>query len=87
MFSTGLDMNKTISVTLAEPLTDFVERMIQKDRYTSISDVVGNALYLLEQKENQQELLREAIDEGDSSGETHLTITQIAAQRKVKLSV
>jgi antitoxin ParD1/3/4 len=46
-----------------------------------------SALRLLEQQENQQDLLRKAIDEGDASGESSLSLKEIALRRKAKMNV
>ncbi|WCE31234.1 type II toxin-antitoxin system ParD family antitoxin [Vibrio sp. SCSIO 43137] len=80
-------MRRTTSVTIGESLDGFVDRMVKSGRYGSTSEVMRSALRLLEQKENQLDLLRRAIDEGDASGESSLSLKEIAAQRKAKLNV
>ncbi|MCF7355656.1 MULTISPECIES: type II toxin-antitoxin system ParD family antitoxin [Vibrio] len=80
-------MGRTTSVTIGESLNSFIERMVQSGRYGSTSEVMRSALRLLEQQENQQNMLRNAIEEGEQSGESNLSLKQIAAQRKAKLSV
>ena len=56
-------------------------------RYGSTSEVMRSALRLLEQQENQQNLLRKALDEGEASGESSLSLKDVAAMRKAKLHV
>ncbi|MEZ8029971.1 type II toxin-antitoxin system ParD family antitoxin [Enterovibrio norvegicus] len=80
-------MGRTTSVTIGENLDSFVERLIKTGRYGSTSEVVRSALRLLEQQENQLELLRNAVLEGEESGESELSLKDIAAQRKAKLHV
>ncbi len=80
-------MRRTTSVTIGESLDGFVERMVKSGRYGSTSEVMRSALRLLEQQENELDLLRRAIDEGDASGESTLSLKDIAAQRKAKLNV
>lgn len=80
-------MRRTTSVTIGESLDGFVDRMVKSGRYGSTSEVMRSALRLLEQKENQLDLLRRAIDEGDASGESSLSLKEIAAQRKARLNV
>lgn len=80
-------MRRTTSVTIGESLDGFVDRMVKSGRYGSTSEVMRSALRLLEQQENQLDLLRRAIDEGDASGESTLSLKDIAAQRKAKLNV
>lgn len=80
-------MRRTTSVTIGESLDGFVDRMVKSGRYGLTSEVMRSALRLLEQKENQLDLLRRAIDEGDASGESSLSLKEIAAQRKARLNV
>lgn len=80
-------MRRTTSVTIGESLDGFVDRMVKSGRYGSTSEVMRSALRLLEQQENQLDLLRRAIDEGEASGESTLSLKDIAAQRKAKLNV
>ncbi|USH04483.1 type II toxin-antitoxin system ParD family antitoxin [Grimontia kaedaensis] len=80
-------MGRTTSITIGENLDSFVERLIKTGRYGSTSEVVRSALRLLEQQENQLELLRNAVIEGEESGESSLSLKEIAAQRKAKLNV
>jgi antitoxin ParD1/3/4 len=61
--------------------------MIATGRYGSTSEVMRSALRLLEQQENQQNLLRKALDEGEASGESSLSLKDVAAMRKAKLHV
>lgn len=80
-------MGRTTSITIGENLDSFVERLIKSGRYGSTSEVVRSALRLLEQQENQLELLRKAVLEGEESGESPLSLKEIAAQRKARLNV
>ncbi len=67
-------MGRTTSVTIGEPLNDFIEKLIQNGRYGSTSEVMRSSLRLLEQQEMQIEQLRSAIDEGEHSGESNLSL-------------
>ena len=80
-------MAKKTNVTIGESLDCFIERMIATGRYGSTSEVMRSALRLLEQQENQQNLLRKALDEGEASGESSLSLKDVAAMRKAKLHV
>ncbi|MDF5203363.1 type II toxin-antitoxin system ParD family antitoxin, partial [Vibrio parahaemolyticus] len=66
-------MARTTSVTIGESLDCFIERMIATGRYGSTSEVMRSALRLLERQENQQDLLREARDGWEASGEGSLS--------------
>ena len=80
-------MSRTTSVTIGESLNGFVGRMITSGRYGSTSEVMRSALRLLEQEENQLDLLRRAIEEGESSGVSTLSLKDIATRKKATLRV
>ncbi|WP_159567291.1 type II toxin-antitoxin system ParD family antitoxin [Budvicia diplopodorum] len=75
-------MPRTTSITIGDQLDSFVNRMIDNGRYGSTSEVVRSALRLLEQKEAQMDELRNAVLAGERSGESPLTLRDIAAQKK-----
>lgn len=74
-------MARTTSITIGEQLDTFVSRLIDSGRYGSTSEVVRSALRLLEQQEYHLETLRNAIDAGENSGESDLTLREIASQK------
>ncbi|GKX54152.1 antitoxin [Leminorella grimontii] len=80
-------MPRTTSITIGEQLDEFVSRMIASGRYGSTSEVVRSALRLLEQKESQMDALRKAVLAGEQSGESELTLREIAARIKQKYGV
>jgi len=80
-------MSRTTSVTIGESLDSFVGKMITSGRYGSTSEVMRSALRLLEQEENQLDLLRKAVEEGENSGVSTLSIKEIAARKKATLRV
>lgn len=80
-------MPRTTSVTIGDQLDAFVSRMIDNGRYGSTSEVVRSALRLLEQKESQLDALRKAVLDGEQSGESPLTLREIAAQKKREFNV
>ncbi|WP_340618361.1 type II toxin-antitoxin system ParD family antitoxin [Xenorhabdus entomophaga] len=75
-------MRKITSVSMGKQLDGFVQRMIESGRYGSASEVMRSALRLLEKQENQDEAIRNAVIEGLESGESALTLRDIAEQRK-----
>ena len=75
-------MPRTTSVTLGDQLYAFIGKMIESGRYGSTSEVMRSALRLLEEKEIQAETLRLAIEAGENSGESSLTLRDIAEQKK-----
>ena len=80
-------MSRTTSVTIGESLDGFVGRMINSGRYGSTSEVMRSALRLLEQEENQLDLLRKVIEEGETSGVSTLSLRDIATRKKAMLRV
>ncbi len=77
-------MARTTSVTIGPQLDDFVSKLIESGRYGSTSEVMRSALRLLEQQENQTAALKQAIEAGENSGESALSLKDIAAQVKQK---
>ena len=59
--------------------------MISSGRYGSITEVMRSALRLLEQEENQLDLLRRAVEEGENSGICTLSLKEVAARKKAML--
>lgn len=80
-------MPRTTSVTIGPQLDEFVGKLIGSGRYGSTSEVVRSALRLLEQQENQLTALRSAIEAGEQSGESDLSLADIANQVKKKHGV
>ena len=77
-------MARTTSVTIGSELDGFVTQLIESGRYGSTSEVVRSALRLLERQESQLTALKNAIVAGEQSGESSLTLRDIAAQVKQK---
>lgn len=69
---------------MSEQLDGFVQRMIESGRYGSASEVMRSALRLLEKQESNDEVVRRAVIAGLNSGESELTLRDIAEQRKHK---
>lgn len=80
-------MPRTTSITIGDQLDAFVSRMIDNGRYGSTSEVVRSALRLLEEKESQMDTLRNAVLAGEPSGESSLTLRDIAAKKKRERNV
>ena len=75
-------MARTTSVTIGPQLDDFVSKLLESGRYGSTSEVMRSALRLLERQENQMAAIRQAVAAGEQSGESDLTLSQIADQVK-----
>lgn len=77
-------MSRTTSVTIGSQLDEFVRKLIESGRYSSSSEVVCSALRLLERQENQTAALRHAVEAGERSGESDLSLHDVAAKVKQK---
>lgn len=80
-------MARTTSVTIGSELDAFVKRLMTSGRYGSTSEVMRTALRLLERQEDQTQALRRAIEAGDRSGVSELTLQDIVAEVKRKHGV
>lgn len=80
-------MSRATSITIGSQLEEFVGELIKSGRYGSTSEVVRSALRLLERQEQQTAALRNAVEAGERSGESDLSLQDIAAQVKQKHSV
>lgn len=77
-------MSRTTSITLGSQLNSFVDELVNSGRYGSTSEVVRSALRLLEREEHQATALRDAVLAGRNSGESDLSLRDIAKQIKQK---
>ncbi|WP_340611434.1 type II toxin-antitoxin system ParD family antitoxin (plasmid) [Xenorhabdus stockiae] len=80
-------MRKITTISMGDQLDGFVQRMIESGRYGNASEVMRSALRLLEQQETHDEVIRKAVIAGLESGESALTLRDIAEQRKRKHNV
>ena len=62
-------MPRNTSVTLGDHFEGFITRQIEEGRYESKSEVVRAAMRLLEEHEQKVIALRQALIEGEQSGE------------------
>jgi antitoxin ParD1/3/4 len=62
-------MARNTSVSLGDHFTSFINERLNTGRYNSASDVVRTGLRLLEEHEASVDALRNALIEGEQSGE------------------
>lgn len=62
-------MAKNTSVSLGDHFEEFIGRQIERGRYGSASEVVRASLRLLEEHEHRVEALRQALIDGEQSGD------------------
>jgi antitoxin ParD1/3/4 len=61
-------MSKNTSIALGDHWQAFIEKQLSNGRYGSASEVIRNALRLLEERDAKIETLRAALVEGEASG-------------------
>ena len=67
-FNRSNRMSKNTSIALGEHWQAFIEKQVSSGRYGSASEVIRNALRLLEERDAEIETLRAALVEGEASG-------------------
>jgi len=63
-----MTMAKNASILLGDYFDNFINRQTQNRRFSSASEVVGTALRLFEQEENQKNELIKELKKGEKSG-------------------
>jgi antitoxin ParD1/3/4 len=61
-------MARNISMLLGDHFEKFIDEQVASGSYASSSDVVRDALRLLERVKKKEEVLLRALDEGSASG-------------------
>ena len=62
-------MSKSTRFNVGKHFDDFIRVQVQAGRYGSPSDVVRQGLRLLEEHEQQVQALRQALTDGENSGD------------------
>lgn len=62
-------MNKPVHVTIGEPFDSFIDSQVESGRFSSAEAVIEAGLRLLEEEQAKIDRLREALIEGEQSGE------------------
>lgn len=62
-------MAKNTSITLGDHFEGFIVQQIKTGRYGSASEIVREGLRLVEEREQKLEVLRQALIEGEKSGD------------------
>ena len=76
-----------MNVSLTPELEQYIRTKVDSGRYLSASEVVREALRLLEQKEKRLEELRVEIQKGLNSGRSEpLNMEEIKAKARIRLS-
>jgi antitoxin ParD1/3/4 len=63
-----MEMGKNTSISLGPHFEEFISNRLKSGNYKNVSEVVRAGLRLLEERENNIELVRQALQEGVDSG-------------------
>lgn len=76
-------MSKNTSISLGDHFEGFIKMQIETGRYGSASEVIRASLRLLEEREQRISALREALIEGERSGDAGV-LDMGATKRKAR---
>lgn len=80
-------MAKNTSVSLGEHFEGFISRQIRGGRYESVSEVIRASLRLMEEREKSIGTLRQALIEGEESGDAGpLNMHKIKRKARAKVA-
>ena len=77
-------MSRNTSVTMGEHFERFIAKQIKAGRFESKSEVIRAAMRLLEEHEKKVATLRQALVDGESSGEAVPFVHDRCARRGVQ---
>jgi len=78
-------MVENTSIVLGDHFKGFVEGQVQSGRYDSASEVVRASLRLVEEREQQLQALRQALIEGEASGDdSPLDMVEICREARME---
>ena len=81
-------MSRNTSVTLGEHFERFIMKQIKAGRFESKSEVIRAAMRLLEEHEKKVATLRQALVDGESSGEAvPFVMTDVLAEARKEAGV
>ena len=76
-------MAKNTSITLGDHFEGFINEQVMQGRYGSASEVIRASLRLLEEREQKIQALRQALIDGEESGDAG-ELDMEAIRRKAK---
>ncbi len=78
-------MGKNTSISLGDHFEGFINEQIMQGRYGSASEVIRASLRLLEEQEQKFQALRQALIEGEESGESTRSFKEIVEEAKAEI--
>jgi len=78
-------MSKTTSVNIGNHFEEVLSKWTQEGRYGSASEALRAGLRLLEEQEAKFEVLQKALAEGENSGESTKSFSEIVKEAKSEI--
>jgi antitoxin ParD1/3/4 len=82
MMTAGAQAMATMNVSLPDPMREWVEEQVRSGDYANVSDYVRD---LIRHDRERQEVLVQALIEGEKSGTSSRSVKEILADTKAKL--
>ncbi|MBF0434649.1 MAG: type II toxin-antitoxin system ParD family antitoxin [Magnetococcales bacterium] len=73
-------MQKNTSVTLGSHFEEFISQQIAMGRFGTTSEAIRAGLRLLEEQEIKLSILRQALQEGESSGRADYSLNKLLSE-------
>ncbi len=70
-------MRKNTSVSLGNHFDAFIDKQIAEGRFGTASEVIRAGLRMLEERESRMEVLRRALQEGETSGRAEYSLSAL----------
>jgi len=74
---------ENINISIPDPMRDWIQTQIQEGKYSNATDYVSDLI----RRDQEQQVLQEAVTEGLKSGISHCSNDDILQEAKAKLDI